>query len=87
MLNCLSSEIYKRISLLNPSQNTIKFLKNHEFSIFFWIFREIFNLFYMTLEQIERFPVYSSIPEDMIKNLLKGAEKYEFLIDAYKVQF
>jgi len=41
----------------------------------------------MTLEQIERFPVYSSIPEDMIKNLLKGAEKYEFLIDAYKVNF
>ena len=39
----------------------------------------------MTLEQLEKFPVYSSIPEDLVKNLLKGGEKYEFLVDSYKV--
>ena len=38
------------------------------------------------MEQIEKFPVYSSIPEDLVKNLLKGSEKNEFLIDSYKAK-
>lgn len=39
----------------------------------------------MTLEQIEKFPVYSSIPDEIVRNLLKGSEKNEFLIESYKV--
>lgn len=44
----------------------------------------MFNLFYLTLEQIEKFPVFSSIPEDLVKNLIKGSEKFEFVNDCYK---
>lgn len=41
----------------------------------------------MTMEQIEKFPVYSSIPEELVKNLLKSSEKNDFLIDSFKVTF